>query len=171
MEPRDEYEFLGREPKPIRGLRTPLFDRLQDTPPGRYASTRPARVFGRRELRESVRVEVARILNTRAHLKGESQSLAEGTVLDYGLPDFYAYSASSNSDLEQLANTIAKKIAAGEPRLSEVRVLLKADPTNPKAVLGIIRASLRLGTVIEPVNFPLSLDSQSGFQVSESPGN
>ena len=163
----EEYSQLSREPRPIRGLRAPLFDRLIDETPGGHTSARPARIFDRRDLRESVRIEVGRILNTRCQLTGELARLAEGTVLDYGLPDFSALSATGVSDLQRLSEIIARKVAAGEPRLADVRVVLKPDPHDPKAVIGAMRASLRIGTVMEPVTFPLSIDSSSGIQVSE----
>jgi type VI secretion system protein ImpF len=116
-------------------------------------------------LADSVRNEVARLLNTRAHLRGRNAELAAGTVLDYGLPDFASRSAASGSDLETLAASIADKLAASEPRLEGVRVVLQPDPRDPKAVTGTIYASLRAGMQMEPVTFPVQIASAEGVGV------
>ena len=116
------------------------------------------RIYDRESLLVSVRREVSRILNTRVHLRDTCADLAKGTVLDYGLPDFSASTAASEIELLRLSEVIARKIMQGEPRLAEVRVVLRPDEASPRRVNGVIRASLRIGTVVEPVTFPLQME-------------
>jgi type VI secretion system protein ImpF len=158
----------GREPAPVQGLRTPLFDRLQESGDDTPAHGDSGRVLERNALMQSVRAETAAILNTRTHLRGVKAALAAGTVLDYGLPDFSSLSAASIPDLNELSELMARKIAAGDPRLTNVRVLLRADKANPKAVTGAIFASLRFGTEMEPVTFPLQVDSRKGVVIQDA---
>jgi type VI secretion system lysozyme-like protein len=162
----DEHRELAREPRPIRGLRTPLFDRLQESGPDTPSRGDSARVLDITALLESVRNDVARLLNTRAHLRGRSAELAAGTVMDYGLPDFSFRSAKSGSDMDELAAEMTRRLSASEPRLAAVRVVLQMDPGNPQRITGTIFASLRTGMQMEPVTFPVQIASAAGIGVS-----
>lgn len=147
-----------REPRPIRGSPLPLFDRLCQAPaePGRGPLA--DRVLDSAGLRESVRQDLSRLLNTRASLRGPLEQLASGTVLDYGLPDFSPLTPASETDRNLLAKVVAARISAHEPRLRNVRVVIAADTANPRAVQGVIMASLALGEVCEPVTFYMAME-------------
>ena len=147
-------------------MRTPLFDRLRDAGSESAPGAGSRRIYDHQALIESIHKEVSRILNTRAHLRGTLQELAQGTVLDYGLPEFAPVAAASEVELGELASLVARKIAAGEPRLNEVRVILKRDPASPKRVIGVIRASLKIGEVVEPVTFPLQIEGAASPALS-----
>jgi type VI secretion system protein ImpF len=84
-------------------------------------------------------------------------------VLDYGLPDFSWMSAASGDDRRLLADTIAHKIAAFEPRLTQVRVTLDRDPSDPRRLTGSINAILLSENLREPVSFPLLMDAKKGL--------
>jgi len=71
-------------------------------------------------------------------------------------------SASSGTDRQLLAATIARKVTCFEPRLREVRVTIQQDETNPRAVLGISKACWLVESIREPVSFPLLAYKQSG---------
>jgi len=146
-----------RQPKPIRGARTPLFERLCNTARHEPGEPAPLRVEIREELRESVRREVARLLNTRC-LRDERN----GTVIDYGMPDFSWMSAASGDDRRLLADTIARKVAAFEPRLRQVRVTIEPDAKDRRAVVGTIEATLVVESLREPISFPLAIRDKSG---------
>lgn len=146
-----------KQPKPVRGARVPLFERLTDLHPNEATETVPLRIYTLDELADSVRREVARLLNTRSPAKDRN-----GSVLDYGLPDFSWMSAASGDDRRLLADTVARKIAAFEPRLSQVRVILDRDPSDPRRLTGSIHAVLRTETLREPVSFPLLMDAKKG---------
>jgi type VI secretion system protein ImpF len=148
------------EPRPVRGARAPLFERLADSEPDSIRDAAPLRVHAQAGLRESVRRDLARFLNTRASFN-PAYRLAEGTVLDYGIPDLSAFTPESEDDRRRLAALLAARIAAHEPRLTNVRVAFHPPSGSPVALKGVIHASLRIGSVVEPVYFPLAIDHQS----------
>ena len=147
-----------REPKPIRGARTPLFERLTDLDRLQRQEPNPQRVLDSDELKRSVRDEVSRLLNTRCPVREDRN----GAVIDYGLPDFSWMSAASETDRQQLAATISRKVAKFEPRLREVRVTLEPDQADPRSVIGILEGVLLVESIREPVLFPLLAHKQTG---------
>ena len=149
----DQYSGVGPEPRSRRGARAPLFERLSDFNPAAPTEVSPFRVYTQRQLIASICREVSRLLNTRTGLRGAPQSLAQGTVLDYGLPDVTSWIAASGLDRERLQAAIAQRVMAYEPRLREVKVSLERDPTNPQGVTGVIQAVLQIGKVPDPVRF------------------
>ena len=153
-----------RDPKPVEGGRALLFERLVDSEPrSREEEAQPLRVHDREELKESVRRELARLLNTRSsvpsHLLLGAQ---ERTVLDYGIPDFSSLSAQSGDDQNRLARIIAQAITAFEPRLRDVQVLVERVRANDRALLLRINAVLAVGLFAEPVSFPVLVRTKSG---------
>jgi type VI secretion system protein ImpF len=147
------------EPRPIKGARIPLFERLTDRQPLESAEPHPLRVHNREELRESVRREVAKLLNTRCPVRVDRN----GSVIDYGIPDFSWMSASSGENRQQLADTIARKVSAFEPRIEHVRVTLERDGTEPCRLIGAVEAVLRVESIREPICFPLLIHSKTGM--------
>jgi type VI secretion system protein ImpF len=115
-------------------------------------------VYGRAELRESIRRELGRLLNTRCAARNDRN----GSVIDYGIPDFSWMSAASADDRLLLADTIARKVAMFEPRLREVRVKIEPDAADPRGVTGTIEAKLMLESIRESVSFPLAIRNKSG---------
>ena len=151
-----------RDPKPVEGGRGLLFERLSDAEPhSREEEARPFRVHDVRALRESVRRELARLLNTRRHLRAEAGG-AGMTVLDYGLPDFSPLSASSGGDQNRLASEVAAAVAAFEPRLTGVRVRVERVRGEDRALLLRVEGRLAVGTLAEPVSFPVLVRAKSG---------
>jgi type VI secretion system lysozyme-like protein len=146
------------EPRPIRGSSLPLFDRLAEAPAESRRGPFAYRVLDAPSLRESVRQDLARMLNTRSSLRGPLRELADGTVLDYGLPDFSSLAPASDTDRNLLAKAVAARISAHEPRLRNVRVVMGPDAANPRAVQGAIMASLVMGEVYEPVTFYIAME-------------
>jgi type VI secretion system lysozyme-like protein len=154
-----------RDPKPVEGGRALLFERLVDTEPrSREEEAQPFRVLDVRTLKESVRRELARLLNTRRHAPrgGEPNADEKMTVLDYGVPDFSSLSASSGDDQNRLAALVAAAITAFEPRLEGVRVHVERLRQEDRALLLRVEARLVVGTVAEPVSFPILVRGKSG---------
>ena len=137
-------------PAVASGSPMPLFDRL--------AASGEAQLSGVEALRESVARDLGRLLNTRSHLTFEAFAASEGTVLDYGLPDFSERSLHSGPDREAIAAAIKHAIAMYEPRLVNVSVdfVFPADH-SPHAVL-TIGGELRSGTHVSHVAFELAAD-------------
>jgi type VI secretion system protein ImpF len=151
-----------REPRPTEGARALLFDRLVDLEPGSHTEVQPLRVLNREELKESVRRELARLLNTRAPLSAHHASEGERTVTDYGVPDVSALSPQNPDDQRLLALMLSRTIAAYEPRLQQVRVTVEPTPGQPRVLGARIEAVLVVAAIIESVAFPVLLHPKSG---------
>lgn len=151
-----------REPKPIRGGRALLFERLADAEPlSPEEEARPLRAHDESALRESVRGELSRLLNTRRHTTPLGAAAGAMTVLDYGLPDFSSLSAAAADDRSRLAAEVAAAVTAFEPRLREVRVRVESPEPGARSLALRLDAVLAVGLVAEPVSFPLYLRTKA----------
>lgn len=150
----------------MAGARALLFERLVDQQPSQREEAEPFRVLTRVGLRESVRREVERLLNTRCPFP-DGFLPGQRTVADYGLPDFSHLSPASDEDRFEMAGAIVRAIEAYEPRLRRVRVHIEPDTDNRNRGLGCIEAQLVMGEVLEPVSFPFHLRPLEG--VAELP--
>jgi type VI secretion system protein ImpF len=162
-----------RDPKPIEGGRALLFERLTDeSPRSPEGEARPFRVHEREELKESVRRELARLLNTRCSVPSHLLGARERTVLDYGIPDFSSLSALSGDDQNRLASIVAQTVAAFEPRLRDVRVRVERVRPEDRALVLRVEAALAVGTHAEPVSFPVLVRARTGgAEVSGNEGH
>lgn len=162
-----------REPKPIDGARSLIFDRLVDhEPESAIGEQRPLRILDKRELKESVRRELGRLLNTRCSLSTQLPGQEERTVLDYGIPDFSSYSPHSADDHRLIANIISQSIAAFEPRLQQVRVTVEQFRESDRALRITIEAVLVTETITEAVLFPVTINNKTGAaEVQENEGS
>lgn len=143
-----------RDPKKVEGGRALLFERLAGGGPrGAQEGARPFRVHELESLKESVRRELARLLNTRSSAGLDARG--ELSVLDYGLPDFSSLSALSGDDRSKLSALVAQAVAAFEPRLRDVRVTAEGLRSNDRALILRLDAMLVMGEHSEPVSFPL----------------
>ncbi len=150
-------------------VRTPLFDRLVDLDPKLRRELRPRRTLDRGELRESVRRELGRLLNTRCPLSARQLEGRERTVIDYGIPDFGSFSPRNPADRVYLARIIAETIESFEPRLKQVKIVLSPSETQTGSLEGRIEAMLVVDEVVEPISFPTIFQNESGeFEIDES---
>src|SRR5256885_15454214 len=102
-----------REPKPIDGARSLIFERLVDLEPkSLLGESQPLRILNKRELKGSVRRELGRLLNTRCSLPAQLLGQEERTVLDYGIPDFSPLSAHNADDHRLIAGIVSQSIPA-----------------------------------------------------------
>jgi type VI secretion system protein ImpF len=161
-----------RDPKPVEGGRALLFERLTDEDPlAREEEARPFRVHETDELKESVRRELSRLLNTRCSVPSSLLGARERSVLDYGIPDFSSLSALSGDDQNRLASVVEQTVAAFEPRLRGVRVSVESVRAEDRALVLRVEATLVVGAHAEPVSFPLLVRSKTGgAEVSEDEG-
>jgi len=146
-------------------VRAPLFDRLTDLNPHPRSAVepRPLRTLDRQGLRESVRRELERLLNTRSSLSVDRLVQREIlTVLEYGIPDLSAYSAGEPEDQKLLATVVARAVAAFEPRLRNVQVVFERLDTTGRLAEIRIEGRLGLDEVSEPIAFPTLLSVKSG---------
>jgi type VI secretion system protein ImpF len=142
-------------------VRMPLFDRLVDRDPMLRRELRPLRTLDRGGLKESVRRELERLLNTRSSLPADRLAARERSSIDYGVPDFSMFSAASFADRQRLAEIVRRAIVAYEPRLAGVRVYLEAIGDDFR-LFGRIEATLLTGRVAEPVHFDTVLQLGDG---------
>jgi len=99
-----------------------LLDRLTDDEPDREQEVP---VVGRkldRQLRESMRRDIEGFLNTRRRalpLPAELTNV-QGTILDYGIPDFVGRTLASERRRKQFLRTIEDYLRRHEPRFKSV---------------------------------------------------
>ncbi len=123
----------------------PLFERLADEAPfdaHERADAVAARALDAQGLRDSIRAELLRLLNTRRGRTRGPATLGEPDVLHYGLPDWSALSAAHAGDRAVLERQVAQAVRAFEPRLAEPRATIEPDPDAPW------RLRLRIGGLL-----------------------
>ena len=108
------------------------------------------------EVVASVRREISRLLNTRV-APNHRASAPRLSVVDYGIADFSHLSAADTLEIEALAKLLTHAIQSFEPRLLNPRVVLQADPSDLRKVIGQMDAKVMIGVIPEPVCFPLEL--------------
>ncbi len=140
----------------------PLFDRLIDRELHFGREVRPLRTVDRAGLKESVRRELARLVNCRVQRPWEELESRPRTVIDYGIPDFGNISAANHEHRERLARLLARTIEHFEPRLERVRVELIPPGVDASRLRGTIQAMLIVGEAREPIAFATTLSDDSG---------
>ena len=140
------------EPKIRSGARALLFDRLVDMEPQSQKEVRPLRVLDKKGLKDSVRRELGRLLNTRRPIPLASP-LEERTVINYGIPDFSYLSPHSDNDRRRLESWMREAIVKYEPRLVDVKVTVDPVAKDERSLTARIDANIQLETIREPVAF------------------
>ncbi|WP_342245370.1 type VI secretion system baseplate subunit TssE [Pseudomonas sp. OTU5201] len=136
------------------GLLPPLFERLS-------AQADEAPAFDREALAESVRLELARLLNTRRSSTRTSRPL---TILDYGIGDWSALQAQRGDDRRQLVREIRTAVQHFEPRLQLTDVDAAPIPGQPQRLRIRLGGSLRSGQRTWPALFVID-NSEAGLEV------
>jgi type VI secretion system lysozyme-like protein len=148
------------EPRFVAGAAAPLFERLTDLDPASDSEPRPLRVLTPEALKESVARELDRLLNTRAPVAAELLGKRRRSTIDYGIPDLSLFAPRDFDSESRLAETLREAIAAYEPRLADPQVRIAPASENGAFVVHV-DGGLRLGTVIEPVSFAVSVQRGS----------
>jgi type VI secretion system protein ImpF len=134
-----------------------LFDRIAEA--GDAAATALPQAEA---LRVSIGRDLARLLNTRSRLTFDLFAQREGTVLDYGVPDFSERSLQSGADRDAIAAAVARAIELFEPRLANVSVSFTGTSgpnTTRRAPRLSIRGEMRAGMTVHHVAFELARDA------------
>ena len=144
-----------REARRLPGARALLFERLVDLDPRQADEQDPARVLDPQALRQSVRRELERLLNTRSPLPAEALEGRERTTLEYGVPDFGHLQTRDTGAHRRIAEEVRRAVAAYEPRLRQVKVTVEpsAAPDRERRLAVRVDAMLVVGEVMEPVSF------------------
>ena len=139
---------------PHSGLLPPLFERLS-------TQLDEAPDFDRNALAESVRLELARLLNTRRPRRAPGRPL---TLLDYGIADWSALQQQRSDDRRRLARDIREAITHFEPRLILGEVQVNPVPEQPQRMSIRLIGELRSGEQHWPVAFVIEPGGQ-GLEV------
>jgi type VI secretion system protein ImpF len=142
-------------------VRLSVFDRLQ-------AETERATSFSESvsELRDAVRRDLDRLLNTRRIAEPAPDELTElqKSVYHYGLPDITSLSGDSESARRRLVRQVEEAIELFEPRLMNVRVTTMESPARAerRQIRFHVEALLRLDPDPERIEFDTVLETASG---------
>ena len=110
-------------------------------------------------LEGSIARELHRLFNTRSPLGLSDYLQAEGTVLEYGVPDFSFLSGQSATDLATLQKVLSLAISRYERRL--IAPLVQVSPTQEKKNMArvLVTASARLGVEVRRIEFQMLHDT------------
>lgn len=137
----------------------PLFQRLC----ARDGELGDASSFDATGLQASIAQELSSLLNTRCGLTISEFMNCQGTVLDYGVPDFSALSCRSTDDLLLVNQAIQHAITLFEPRLSHIHVQTYTGARQQPGLAHVqITAAVRLGLSLRRVNFDMPVNLSDG---------
>ncbi len=156
---------------PKERLQPSLLDRLTDDEPERSQEARDHRVLSPHRLRESVRRDLAWLLNN-AHLAAvedlEDFPQVERSTLNYGLPDLTGKTAST-IDVVAVEKAIRKALWDFEPRLLKesvrVKVIVNDQAMNHNLVSFAIEADLWSQPLPLRLYMQTSIDLETGEAV------
>jgi type VI secretion system protein ImpF len=168
----DNQRFVGiklsRETKQmvdsvVPGANVPFLNRAlldEAYPDDIWKRRRESASYSIRQMKEHVGRDLSALLNARCELLTElSEEYKElkGTILEYGLPDFTAFSLKNVADQKRIRRGVELAIAAFEPRLKSVRVSLDLPKQYDQILRFRIDALLRVDPTPEPVTFDAML--------------
>ncbi|MDW3207081.1 MAG: type VI secretion system baseplate subunit TssE [Alphaproteobacteria bacterium] len=153
--------------RPLRtksGALAPLFDRLTDEDPGVPNEPVPRRYLDLDGLAESVQREIQVLLNTRCGWGESDIDYDNRGVPDFGLVDLSHLFTANVQDRRKVARHVAKTIAAYEPRLLNVAVVVEAIQKETGRLDLRVEGGLRFGEAIEPISFPIRVDGTASSE-------
>ena len=144
---------------PRRALVPSVLDRLLDDDP--EVKNEPASA-GRpllRDLRQAVRRDIEKLLNSRRRPLSCPKGEIERSVLDYGVPDLTGADLASPSAREEFMRLVEAVIRRAEPRFQQVRVVpLDEEEPLERTLRFRIEAQLMAEPAPEPVVFASELE-------------
>jgi len=146
-----------------RSASIPLFQRLC----ARDGEIGDAAAFDAAGLQASIANEIASLLNTRSSLTLSEFLQCQGTVLEFGIPDFSSLSCRSTDDLATVSQAVQHAISLFEPRLSHTQVVAMQDDSGHRGQAKLqISGAVLLGMVLRRVDFDIPVNLSDG--VSEA---
>lgn len=158
--PKDVLRLVEDTP---RGVNVPYLNRLlldEAYIDVIYRLRKAQPTYSVRQLKDDVARDLAALLNSRQELQqGVPEEFKElrGSLLEFGVPDFTAYSLSSNEDRKRIRREVEQAIAQAEPRLKSVRVSLETEEKYSQVLRFRIECLLRVESFTEPVTFDAAL--------------
>lgn len=139
-----------------RKLVPTLFDRLLDDMPQQQVETQSGRLCSLETYKQNMVRDLEVMVNTRRELLAnalDQYPLLQGTVLEYGLPDFIGKGMHNPEDRLLIQRQLERSIERGDHRFHNVRVIL-ADQTQKSRMLRFrVEAMLVLVDVTRPISF------------------
>jgi type VI secretion system protein ImpF len=155
---RSEIAMRGRDDDALE----PMLDRMIDN--SRYASG------DIRAIRDSVRAELERLLNTRWRCREWPPNLEEleQSLVNYGIPDFSGASFRDSRSQRELRKLIERAIRLFEPRCQRVKVSVVTDSRRDRKLRFRIETELVAQGHREGAVFESTLDvSSSTFSIKQ----
>jgi len=142
-----------------------IVDRLVDDDSKQPGTRREAVAL----LKKNVRRDLEWLLNTRRNPDAAGPEFPElsKSVFNYGLPDFTAMSVMNNRDRNKLLRSLGDCITFFEPRLKQVKVTIRNEPTaTNRTIQFAIDGLLMMDPAPERVSFDTVYQMMSGeYQV------
>ena len=146
-----------------RGVNVPYLNRMmldEAYPNEIHMLKKPNLSYSLRQLKNDVARDLVALLNSRRELQdgvpGEFKEL-KGSLLEYGVPDFTAYSLVSAADRKRISREVEQAISQFESRLKAVHVVLEPQEKFDQVLRFRIEAFLRMDPAVEPVAFDAAL--------------
>ena len=147
-----------------------VLDRLLDYEPELSKDVAKSRSKSISELKQSVRRDLERLLNSKfvrdeipLDLEEVNKSLAV-----YGLPDFSRLSSRSSADRKTVTKNVEDTLRLFEPRFANLKVTLEVGDDYTQGLKFRIEASLRVESILEPIVFDTVLQVGTGdFMVNQ----
>lgn len=152
--------------KNVSGATLSILERLIDYEPEHRQETPMSHSLSLRLLKDAVRRDVERLLNTRRIADEPDEKFKElgRSVYTFGLPDLSRYSVASPSDHAKLLRHISATLKTFEPRLDQVKII----PSGSEQDTHIQELRLRIEAVLlsdpapEPISFDTIIELKSG---------
>ncbi|MDR3186947.1 MAG: type VI secretion system baseplate subunit TssE [Holosporaceae bacterium] len=135
----------------------PLFEKLTDEAPETPFEKTPRRFPTLEEVQNSVREDLARLLNTRIAILWKNQK--DLTPFSYGVNITAPTSAENVFEIQELENSIDKTIKLFEPRLRDVKSKIVGFGNDPRSLFVNIEATVEFENQRTPLSFPMVIDS------------
>ena len=150
--------------------RLSLLDRLLDDDPSVSEEVPLNKVQRARKAQEAIRRDLQDLLNTRYRCLAWPPQLdqLEGSLVNYGIPDFTAAGLDVASDEETMLSAVEDSIKTYEPRLTDVRVTSAGGGHYDRILRFRIQATLLLENERLPLDYKTRMESSTGkFEVGD----
>ncbi|WP_280539600.1 type VI secretion system baseplate subunit TssE [Chromohalobacter sp. 11-W] len=141
--------------EPLQMIPT-LLDRLLDDEPQHSSEVQPGHRCSLGDYKQSVVRDLELLVNTRRELVAEELDgwpTLQGTLLDYGLPDFISRGVRSTEDRRLIQRQLERTIEQGDKRFNSVHVQLLNQDSHDRILQFRIEAVLSLSEASQRVAF------------------
>lgn len=146
---------------PESHLRPTVWDRLTDAKAMPSGLAGDGRVYGERQVCESIRLELTRLLNSRSSCVGWPPEMEElpSSLANFGVADYTGANMLDSSARETLRRGVEDAVRRFEPRLCSVSVTLPDGVDEAHRTIRLrVNARLDVGGVHDAVSFESQLD-------------